>query len=137
MVQLRTTCSWGKGGKVFATGPGDRGSIPGRVMPKTLKMVLDTSLFNNQQYKVLIEGKVEQSRERSYALPYTSVLQLLKREPSGRLRLRSQTWLTDATRLLRYRNPQHANHNDNTAIGWKNSRFILSERLDFYMRILT
>ena len=49
------------------------GSIPGRVIPKTLKMVLDTVLLNPQQYKVHIEGKVEQSRERSSALPYTSV----------------------------------------------------------------
>ena len=59
--------------RVFANGPGDQGSIPGRVTPKTLKMVLDTSLLNTQQYKVRIEGKVEQSRERSNALPYTSV----------------------------------------------------------------
>ena len=36
-------------------------------------MVRDTSLFNTQQYKVQIKGKVEQSRERSSALPYTSV----------------------------------------------------------------
>ena len=57
---------------MFASGPGDLGSIPGRVIPKTLKMVLDTSLLNNQQYKVRIEGKVEQSRERRSALPYTS-----------------------------------------------------------------
>ena len=41
--------------------------------PKTLKMVFDTSLLNTQQYKVRIKGKVEQSRERSSALPYTSV----------------------------------------------------------------
>ena len=34
-------------GRVFANGPGDLGSIPGRVVPKTLKMVLDTFLFNN------------------------------------------------------------------------------------------
>ena len=33
-------------GRVFANGPGDLGSIPGRVIPKTLKMVLDTSLLN-------------------------------------------------------------------------------------------
>ena len=32
--------------RVFANGPGDLGSIPGRVIPKTLKMVLDTSLLN-------------------------------------------------------------------------------------------
>ena len=60
-------------GKVFANGPGDQGSIPGRIIPKTLKMILDTSLLNTQQYKVHIEGKVEQSRERSIPHPYTSV----------------------------------------------------------------
>ena len=59
--------------RMFANGPGDLGSIPGRVIPKTLKMVLDTSLLNIQQYKVRIKGQVEQSRERSSALPYISV----------------------------------------------------------------
>ena len=29
---------------VFANGPGDRGSIPGHVIPKTFKMVLDALL---------------------------------------------------------------------------------------------
>ena len=29
--------------RVFTNGPRDQGSIPGRVMPKTQKMVLDTS----------------------------------------------------------------------------------------------
>ena len=32
--------------RVFANGPGDRGSIPGRVIPKTLKMVLDATLLS-------------------------------------------------------------------------------------------
>ena len=45
-------------GKVFANGPRDLGSIPGRVIPKTLKMVLDNSLLNTQHYKVHIKGKV-------------------------------------------------------------------------------
>ena len=58
---------------MFANGPGDRGSIPGRVIPKTLKMVLDASLLKTQHYKVGIKGKVEQSREKSSALPYTLV----------------------------------------------------------------
>ena len=40
---------------------------------KKKKMVLDTSLFNTQHYKVHFKGKVEQSREKSSALPYTSV----------------------------------------------------------------
>ena len=57
----------------FAKGPGDLGSIPGCVIPKTLKMVLDNPLLNTQQYKVRIKGKVEQSREMSSALPYISV----------------------------------------------------------------
>ena len=61
-------------GRVFANGPEDLGSILGCVIPKTLKMVLDTSLLNTQQYKVHIMGKVEQSRERSSALPYNLVL---------------------------------------------------------------
>ena len=63
----------GQVGRVFANGLGDLSLIPGCVIPKTLKMVLDTSLFNTQQYKVRIEGKVEQSRERSSILPYTLV----------------------------------------------------------------
>ena len=60
-------------GRVFATGLGDRDSIPARVIPKTLKMVLDTSFLNTQHYKVDIKGKVEQSRERSNAPLNTSV----------------------------------------------------------------
>ena len=59
--------------RVFANGPGDWGSIPGRVIPKTQKMVLDASLLNTQHYKVRIKGKVEQSREWSSTLAYTSV----------------------------------------------------------------
>ena len=50
--------------RVFANGPGDLSSIPGRVIPKTQKMVFDASLLNTQHYKVRIKGKVEQSRER-------------------------------------------------------------------------
>ena len=56
--------------RVFANDPGDLGSIPGRVILMTQKMVLDASLLNNQHYKVQIKDKMEQSRERSCALPY-------------------------------------------------------------------
>ena len=59
--------------KVFANGPRDMGSIPGWVMPKTRKMVLDTALLSTQHYKVRIKGKVEESKEKSSALPYTLV----------------------------------------------------------------
>ena len=58
---------------MFINGLRDLGSIPGRVIPKTLKMVLDTSLLNTQQYKVRIEGKVEQSRERSSTLGVVAI----------------------------------------------------------------
>ena len=56
-------------GRVFANGTGDQGSIPDLVIPKTLKMILDTCLFNTQQNKVGIKGKVEQSWERSRRPP--------------------------------------------------------------------
>ena len=59
--------------RVFINGLGDLGSIPGRVIPKTQKMVLDATLLNTQHYKVRIKGKLEQSRERSSALPNFSV----------------------------------------------------------------
>ena len=49
--------------RVFANGSGDLCSIPGRVIPKTFKMVLNTSLLSTHQYKVRIKGKVEQFRK--------------------------------------------------------------------------
>ena len=54
---------------MFANSPRDLGSIPSRIIPKTLKMRLNTSLLNTQQYKVRIKGKVEHSREKSSTLP--------------------------------------------------------------------
>ena len=64
--------------RVFANGPGDLGSIPGRVIPKTQKMVLDAILLNTQHYKVRIKGKVEQSsvvaiEKGAFGLPSTTV----------------------------------------------------------------
>ena len=41
---------------MFANGPGHRSSIPGRVIPKTQKMVLDAALTNTQHYKVRIKS---------------------------------------------------------------------------------
>ena len=38
---------------------------------KKKKKVVDATLLNTQHYKVRIKGKVEQSMERSSALPYT------------------------------------------------------------------
>ena len=59
--------------RVFTNGPEDRSSIPGWVIPKTQKMVLDAALLNTQLYKVRVKGEVEQSREWSSVLPYTLV----------------------------------------------------------------
>ena len=60
-------------GRVFANGQGDQDSISGQVIPKTQKMVPDAALPDILNYKVGNKGKVEQSRERSSALLYTSV----------------------------------------------------------------
>ena len=60
--------------RVFANGPGGRGSIPGRVIPKTQKMVLDAALHD----KVRIKGKVEQSKEWSIALLHIVVVAIEK-----------------------------------------------------------
>ena len=43
---------------VFTNDPGDHGSVPGRVIPKTQKIVLDAASLNTQHYKVRIKGKV-------------------------------------------------------------------------------
>ena len=43
--------------RVFANDPGDRGSIPGQVIPKTQKMVLDATLVSTQYYKARIKVK--------------------------------------------------------------------------------
>ena len=59
--------------RVFVKGLRDQGSAPGRVIPKTQKMILDASLLNTQHYKVWIKSKDKPSKERSSTLPYTLV----------------------------------------------------------------
>ena len=88
--------------RVFANGSGDLSSIPGRIILKTQKMVFDAVLLTTQHYKVRIKGKVEQYREGSSALSYTSVLYLLKRERSGQPQLRLPNLLPFRS-LMRYR----------------------------------
>ena len=44
-------------GRMFANCPGDLDSIPGRVIPKTLKMVLDTSLLNTHRLRYVSRVK--------------------------------------------------------------------------------
>ena len=57
-------------GRVFTNALGDLGSILRPVKQRTLKLILDISLLNTQQYKVRIKGKVKQSWEKSSARPY-------------------------------------------------------------------
>ena len=59
--------------RVFANGPGDRGSIQVRVIPKSQKIVLDASSFSTQDCKVWVKGEVEHSQEWSSALLSISV----------------------------------------------------------------
>ena len=54
-------------GRVFANCLRDLGSIPGYVIPKTLKMVLDTSLLNTQHYKV--RSRVKWVNPRNWIAP--------------------------------------------------------------------
>ena len=55
--------------RVFANSPGDRGSIPDRIIPKNQKVVPDAALLNTQRYTVRIKDKLKLSRERSNASP--------------------------------------------------------------------
>ena len=59
--------------RMLTNGLGDLGPILGHFISKSLKMAHDTSLLNTQKYKLRIKSKMKQSRERSWALPYTSV----------------------------------------------------------------
>ena len=47
--------------RVFENSPGDRASIPGRVIPRISKTVLDATLLSTHHYKVRIKGKVAPS----------------------------------------------------------------------------
>ena len=49
------------------------GFNPRSSQTKDTKMVLDAVFFNTQNYKVMIKGKEEQSREWISALPYAFV----------------------------------------------------------------
>ena len=49
--------------RVFGNCSGDRGSITGRVIPKTKKIHVNVVLLNTQNYRGRNKGKVEQSTE--------------------------------------------------------------------------
>ena len=63
-------------------------------------MVLDTSLLNTQQYKVRIKGKMEQSREKSSALPTLRCSSYWKGSPLVALDYSHQLYLPTSQWLL-------------------------------------
>ena len=79
--------------RVFANGPGDLGSIPGRVIPKTQKMVLDATMLNTQHYKVRIKVQWSNPGKGVMPSPTTWCSSYRKKEPPGHPRLRSPTLL--------------------------------------------
>ena len=56
-------------GRVFSNVPGDLGSVPGKVIPKTLKMVLDTSLLKIRNIGYVSRVKWSYPGKRSSAFP--------------------------------------------------------------------
>ena len=63
----------GQMNRVFVNDLGDQGLIPGRVIQKTQKMLLDAAMLNTQHYKVRIKGKAEQSKDWSSTFSYNPV----------------------------------------------------------------
>ena len=63
--------------RVFVNVLDDRGSIPGRVIPKTQKMLLYAAFFNTQHYKVRLNlsnpGNVVPIENEAFRSPSTRV----------------------------------------------------------------
>ena len=47
--------------RVLTNGTGDEGSMLGRVIPKTQKMILDAVLHNTQHYHIYLTPPLEQN----------------------------------------------------------------------------
>ena len=50
---------------MFTNDPRDWGSISGQVIPKTLKILLDTSLLYTQHFKVRMKGRQSNPEKRA------------------------------------------------------------------------
>ena len=79
-------------GWVFANGPGDLGSVPGRVIPNTLKMIPPCLSLSNIRYVSRVKWSNPRKGVASSPTPRCS--SYWKREPSCRTRL-----LSPATKL--------------------------------------
>ena len=76
-------------GRVLANGLGNLGSIPGRVTPKTLKIVLGNPYLTLSNIRYVSKIKWSNLGEGVAPSPTPQFSKLLKREPSGRSRLQS------------------------------------------------
>ena len=63
-------------GRVSASNSEDQGSILDRVHTKDSKIVLDTSFFNTQDYKVRFKGKLEQTNIYIYIYIYIGTIKI-------------------------------------------------------------
>ena len=76
--------------RVFANGPEDQGSIPGHVIPKTQKMVLDAACLTLSIIRW--SSRVKWSNPGNGVVPPLNLGAVaMKREPSGHPRQRSIT----------------------------------------------
>ena len=76
IVYASNTCSIGLMSRVFTYFSGDRGSIPGRVVPNIQVMGLDAALLNVEHYRIMIKGKVQGMEE--HPLPHLGVVAIEK-----------------------------------------------------------
>ena len=105
---------------MFDNGPGERGSIPSRVILKTQKCVLNASLLSTQHCKVRIKDKSSNPGKGVTSSVTPRCSSLLKKELSGHRRLRSANlliyihgWLLSVLvieyKIINERAPTHTN----------------------------
>ena len=88
--------------------PDDQGSISGRFILKTQKMILDVALLSTQHYKMRV--KLSNPGNGLAPSPTLRCRSYWKRKPSGRPRLRSPTYL--------YENEYRYNEKEKERIGY-------------------
>ena len=72
MMMMMMIAEIGLMSRVFVNVPRDRGSIPGRIIPKTQKMVLDATWLNTQHYNVRVKWNNPGKRVSSSPTPRCS-----------------------------------------------------------------
>ena len=85
-MHLIILCTIGLVGRMFTNGPGDQGSILGRVIPKTQKWYLMPPCLTLSTLRYGSRVKWSNPENGLSVLPYISVQQLLKRESQDRPR---------------------------------------------------